>query len=106
MNISDIINALSIEEKDAAIYIALPLPDEYTFSQDNWASELCTHYPGPYTSMHIDLRNLKSVNSIICAGFIHLHRSYGCSESILTNASSNVKNIIRTLQLDQIFQLK
>ena len=100
------VDAMNIKEKEGTIFITLPTPNEYSYTRDNWANELTKNHPGPYRRLSIDLCNCKSVNSILCAGFIHLYRHYNCESASLNNANNNVKSILHTLQLDKIFQLE
>jgi hypothetical protein len=88
------------------IFIRLPISDDASFSQDDWANDICKEYPGPFNRLILDLNSIQTVNSIICAGFIHLYRHYQCDEAVLANVSSNVKSILHTLQLDKIFNIE
>ncbi len=106
MDTPKIIQAIKVQSNDDGIRIVLPSPEEFSFETNDWAQQLCKLHPGKYRYMTIDLRRYKSVNSILCAGFIHLYRSFHCEQANLINVHPNVESILKTLQLDKIFQLE
>ena len=106
MDAPKIIQAIDVQCSDDGIRIVLPSPEKFSFETNDWAQQLYTLHPGTFHYMTIDLRRYKSVNSILCAGFIHLYRSFHCEQANLINVHPNVESIIKTLQLDKIFKLE
>ena len=104
---ANILDIVTINETDGkSIMVVMPSPTEYSFNADDWAQQITKVYPGPYPELVIDLSRYRTVNSILCAGFIHLYRQYHCEQATLRNVSSNVEGILKTLQLDKIFNLQ
>lgn len=102
-----IIDSITVRESAGEhIDIVMPSPGEYSFDVNDWAQQICKAFPGPYKRLNIDLRQYRSVNSIICAGFIHLYRHYQCEQASLHHVSTNVEGILKTLQLDRIFNIE
>ncbi len=98
--------AIYIRVDVGVIFIRLPAIDDESVSRDDWAQEICNQYPGPYDRIILDLNAMQSVNSIVCAGFIHLYKHYQSNEAVLVNVNKNVKSILHTLQLDQVFNIE
>ena len=104
---TNILDKVNIDDDgDKRIVICMPSPSDYSMNADDWAQQVSKAYPGPYAELIIDLSRYRTVNSILCAGFIHLYRHYHCQRATLRNVSSNVEGILKTLQLDKIFNLE
>lgn len=100
------LDAIVITEGDDSIELIMPDPDSYKLDHDGWGQDICKKYPGPYKFLIIDLDKYKSINSILCSGFIHLYRHYQCERATLANVSHNVESILKTMQLDQLFNME
>lgn len=101
-----ILDVITVVQGKDSIELIMPDPDDYSFDMDDWGQQICKAYPGPYRFLNIDLNRYKSINSVLCAGFIHIYRTYQCEQATLKNVSRNVETILKTLQLNRIFNLE
>jgi hypothetical protein len=100
------IPSLVVTKSGDAITMVFESAFDSAHLQQDWARLLLAQFPGPYSSVRLDLSAGPRLSSLFFAGLMLLHFTYtrqGLPRLILVKADARTYTNLRILRLDQLF---